>query len=71
LLRYAWAQDAIRHYLSQGFSEKEALAMTTMGLATATGVDGMWRRFTGGRKRLADSYWLEKLHYPLIFVQKI
>jgi hypothetical protein len=37
LLRYAWAQDAIRHYLSQGFSEKEALAMTTMGLGHGDG----------------------------------
>lgn len=27
-LRYAWAQDAINHYLAQGFSEKEALAQT-------------------------------------------
>ena len=25
-LRYAWAQEAIRHYLAQGISEKEALA---------------------------------------------
>lgn len=28
-LRYAWAQDAIRHYLAQGFSEKESLAQIT------------------------------------------
>jgi hypothetical protein len=27
-LRYAWTQDAIRYYLAQGFSDKEALAMT-------------------------------------------
>lgn len=26
-LHYAWAQDAIRHYLTQRFSSKEALAM--------------------------------------------
>ncbi|ECL1291917.1 DNA-binding protein, partial [Salmonella enterica] len=29
-LRYAWAQDVIRHYLAQGFGEKEALAMTAL-----------------------------------------
>lgn len=27
-LRDAWTQDAIRYYLAQGFSDKEALAMT-------------------------------------------
>ncbi len=32
-LRYAWAQDAIHHYLAQGFSRKEALAMVAMELA--------------------------------------
>lgn len=36
-LRYAWAQDAIRHYLAQGFSEKEALAMTAMDLGHGEG----------------------------------
>lgn len=36
-LRYAWAQDAIRHYLVQGFSEKEALAMTSMDLGHGDG----------------------------------
>ncbi|EAM8769809.1 DNA-binding protein [Salmonella enterica] len=36
-LRYAWAQDAIRHYLAQGFSEKEALAMTAMDLGHGDG----------------------------------
>ncbi|MDO8235019.1 integrase domain-containing protein [Citrobacter werkmanii] len=36
-LRYAWAQDAIRHYLSQGFCEKEALAMTAMDLGHGDG----------------------------------
>lgn len=36
-LRYAWAQDAIRHYLTQGFSEKEALAMTAMDLGHGDG----------------------------------
>lgn len=36
-LRYAWAQDAIRHYLVQGFSEKEALAMTAIDLAHGDG----------------------------------
>lgn len=36
-LRYAWAQDAIRHYLAQGFSEKEALAMTSMDLGHGDG----------------------------------
>ncbi|WP_000517120.1 integrase domain-containing protein [Escherichia albertii] len=37
-LRYAWAQDAIRHYLVQGFSEKEALAMTAMDLGHGDGL---------------------------------
>ncbi|WDC10924.1 integrase domain-containing protein [Escherichia albertii] len=36
-LRYAWAQDAIRHYLVQGFSEKEALAMTAIDLGHGDG----------------------------------
>lgn len=36
-LRYAWAQDAICHYLAQGFSEKEALAMTAMDLGHGDG----------------------------------
>jgi site-specific recombinase XerD len=36
-LRYAWAQDAIRHYLARGFSEKEALAMTAMDLGHGDG----------------------------------
>lgn len=36
-LRYAWAQDAISHYLAQGFSEKEALAMTAMDLGHGDG----------------------------------
>ncbi|MFS9419477.1 MULTISPECIES: integrase domain-containing protein [Citrobacter] len=36
-LRYAWAQDAIRHYLAQGFSDKEALALTSMDLGHGDG----------------------------------
>ncbi|QTF09688.1 DNA-binding protein [Brenneria izadpanahii] len=36
-LRYAWAQDAIRYYLAQGFSEKEALALTAMDLGHGDG----------------------------------
>lgn len=36
-LRYAWAQDAIRYYLAQGFCEKEALAMTAMDLGHGDG----------------------------------
>lgn len=36
-LRYAWAQDAICNYLAQGFSEKEALAMTAMDLGHGDG----------------------------------
>lgn len=36
-LRYAWAQDAIRYYLAQGFSEIEALAMTSMDLGHGDG----------------------------------
>lgn len=36
-LRYAWAQDAIRHYLAQGFSQKEALAQVSMDLGHGDG----------------------------------
>lgn len=36
-LRYAWAQDAIRHYLAQGFSKKETLAMVAMDLGHGDG----------------------------------
>lgn len=36
-LRYAWTQDALRQYLAQGFSEKEALAMTAMDLGHGDG----------------------------------
>ncbi|MFE8102279.1 integrase domain-containing protein [Brenneria goodwinii] len=36
-LRYAWAQDAIRHYLAQGVSKKEALALTAMDLGHGDG----------------------------------
>lgn len=36
-LRYAWAQDAISHYLVQGFSRKEALAMVAMDLGHGDG----------------------------------
>ena len=36
-LRYAWAQDAIRHYQAQGFSHKEALALTSMDLGHGDG----------------------------------
>jgi site-specific recombinase XerD len=40
-LRYAWAQDAIRHYLAQGFCEKEALALTATDLGHGDG-RGRW-----------------------------
>ncbi|EAM1086499.1 DNA-binding protein [Salmonella enterica] len=36
-LRYAWAQDALRHYLAQGFSHREALALTSMDLGHGDG----------------------------------
>lgn len=36
-LRYAWAQDAIQHYLAQGFSEKETLALVAMDLGHGDG----------------------------------
>ncbi len=36
-LRYVWAQDAIRHYLAQGVSQKEALAMVAMDLGHGDG----------------------------------
>ncbi|EHF7786698.1 hypothetical protein J3Y33_001840, partial [Salmonella enterica] len=44
-LRYAWAQDAIRHYLAQGFSDKEALAQTAMDLGR-----GQYVRLVYGRE---------------------
>ncbi len=31
-LRYAWAQDAMRHYRQQGFSNREASALVSMDL---------------------------------------
>jgi len=36
-LRYACTQDAIRHYLAQGFSHREALALTAMDLGHGDG----------------------------------
>ncbi|EAW0635258.1 integrase domain-containing protein [Salmonella enterica] len=36
-LRYAWAQDALRNYLAQGFSHREALALTAMDLGHGDG----------------------------------
>ncbi|EDW2259854.1 integrase domain-containing protein [Salmonella enterica] len=36
-LRYAWAQDALRNYLEQGFSHREALALTSMDLGHGDG----------------------------------
>lgn len=52
-LRYAWAQDAIRHYLAQGFSEKEALAMTAMDLGHGDG-RGRYVAQVYGRRNEAD-----------------
>lgn len=40
-LRYAWAQDATRHYLAQGFSEKESLALAATDLGHGDG-RGRW-----------------------------
>lgn len=52
-LRYAWARDAIRHYLAQGFCEKEALAMTAMDLGHGDG-RGRYVAQVYGRKDDAD-----------------
>ncbi|TQI82207.1 integrase-like protein [Serratia fonticola] len=52
-LRYAWAQDAIRHYLAQGYSEKEALAMTAMNLGHGDG-RGRYVAQVYGRKEDTD-----------------
>ncbi|EPC5230694.1 integrase domain-containing protein [Klebsiella quasipneumoniae] len=52
-LRYAWAQDDIRHYLAQGFSEKEALTMTAMDLGHGDG-RGRWVVQVYGRREDAD-----------------
>ncbi|MFW8411894.1 DNA-binding protein, partial [Klebsiella pneumoniae] len=35
--RYAWTQDALRRYLAQGFSHREALALTSMDLGHGDG----------------------------------
>ena len=40
-LRCAWAQDDIRRYLAQGFSEKESLALTATDLGHGDG-RGRW-----------------------------
>jgi integrase len=52
-LRYAWAQDDICHYLAQGFSEKEALAMTAMDLGHGDG-RGRWVVQVYGRRGECD-----------------
>lgn len=52
-LRYAWAQDAIRYYLAQGFSGKEALAMTAMDLGHGDG-RGRYVAQVYGRRDEAD-----------------
>lgn len=52
-LRYAWAQEAIRHYLAQGFCEKEALAMTAMDLGHGDG-RGRYVAQVYGRREEAD-----------------
>lgn len=36
-LRYAWAQDAIRYYLAEGFSRREARALTSTNLGHGDG----------------------------------
>ncbi|WP_448885246.1 integrase domain-containing protein [Citrobacter telavivensis] len=48
-LRYAWAQYAIRHYLAQGFSEKESLALTATDLGHGDG-RGRWVKQVYGYK---------------------
>lgn len=53
-LRYAWAQDAIRHYLAQGFSEKEALAQTAMDLGHGDGRGRYVAQVYGWK---GDDYW--------------
>ncbi|ROU10096.1 DNA-binding protein [Kluyvera ascorbata] len=52
-LRYSWAQEAICHYLVQGFSEKEALALTAMDLGHGDG-RGRYVAQVYGRKEEAD-----------------
>ncbi|ENY9362171.1 integrase domain-containing protein [Salmonella enterica] len=52
-LRYAWAQEAICHYLAQGFSEKEALALTAMDLGHGDG-RGRYVAQVYGRREEAD-----------------
>ncbi|ELW2865735.1 integrase domain-containing protein [Salmonella enterica] len=50
-LRYAWAQEAIRHYLAQGFSEKEALALTAMDLGHGDGRGRYVAQVYGGQEK--------------------
>ena len=56
-LRYAWAQDAIRHYLAQGFSEKEALAMVAMDLSHGDGRGRYVAQVYGLRGKMTDSQY--------------
>lgn len=51
-LRYAWAQDAINHYLAQGFSEKEGVGADS-NMTTDAGV--MWHRFMDGKGMTIDN----------------
>lgn len=49
-LRYAWAQDALRHYLAQEFSHREALALTSMDLGHGDGCGRYVVRVYGRRE---------------------
>lgn len=46
-LRYAWAQDAISHYLAQGSTGKKRWQLWRWIWGMETGVGGMWRRCMG------------------------
>lgn len=46
-LRYAWAQDAMRYYRQQGFSNREASALVSMDLGQGMGEGGMYNGFIG------------------------
>ena len=52
-LRYAWAQDALAYYLSQGYSRQEALAQTAMDLGHGDG-RGRYVAQVYGRKEQTD-----------------
>ncbi|KFK96454.1 MULTISPECIES: integrase domain-containing protein [unclassified Serratia (in: enterobacteria)] len=50
-LRYAWAQEAIHYYKQQGYTDKEALALTSMDLGHGDGRGRYVKQVYGGMRR--------------------